>query len=165
MADPLTKVESVIDEVGRDVLKSFDVVKKLLLEADAEALKALKIAREELPIMAEALAAAAGVLTVAIPGAGGLAAVLSTASNMINNVDKYVVTTDGVLMDPAQAARIGLKISPTPATDEQKRMSAVEMVKSLHPMKPELADNAAHLAVQIAVAKEHHVEPARRKAA
>jgi hypothetical protein len=68
------------------------------------------------------------------------------------------------MMDPAEAAQIGAKLATAPPSKEQKAALAVQMVNKLHPaMKADTAQNAAQLAVDLAVAKHHHVEPALKR--
>lgn len=158
MADPIATIET-------DIKAAAAKIKAVLMTLDADALAALGFAQEALPVVAEYLSAAAAVLAVACPQAAGPAAVLATALNAVNMADKYAVTAQGFLVHPSTATALNIAVLANP-TNDQKTAAAVAMVKNLHPeMAPALADNAAHIAVQAAVAQLHHVNTAAPAAA
>ena len=149
---------NIATEVGTakaEIIKVADELKAVIIRANSAALVIL-------PIVAKGLAAAAAVLSLACPQASGAAAVLATATEAVDYADNAIVTADGIVMHPNMANAIGAQVAG-PASNEQKTAFAVDRVKKLHPeMKPELADNAAHIAVQAAVAQLHHVDIAQK---
>lgn len=149
-------IQSEISKVETDIVGVAKEVESIFLTANKEALVIL-------PIVARGLGAAAAVMSLVCPQAAGAAAVMATAATMVSYADETIVTADGIIMHPNEAKIVGAAIV-RPTTNEEKAAFAVKETKMRHPeMKPELADNAAHIAVQAAVAQLHHVEPAAAK--
>lgn len=154
-------IQGDVTAVNNEVAAIAGKIKNAILGINAEILKALGFAEEALPQVAELISASAAVLSVACPTAAGPLAVMGTALNAVTMADQFAITADGLMVHPADAEKLGVAILAKP-TNDQKAAAAKKMVQNLHPeLKPELAANAAAVAVQAAVAQLHHVTPTK----
>jgi hypothetical protein len=124
-------------------------VEAFFSDAEAELSQILNVVEPELPAIEAFISAIAAILSSFFPGTG-IAAYLADAEQWITEVASFIQTVDGVVMSPAEAAKIGVQVSKTPLSGDDKRAFVAD---ELHKLYPTLPSHVHNLAIEGSVAK------------
>ena len=136
-------VQEFIAEANAKISQLFADGVAIFKDVESEAMAALGIAAEDLPALLSVVNGLATVTAVLLPNSG-ITPFISDVASIVDTVDKYVVTADGVVADPSVAVSV-----LGAASAVQKANAATAQVVAAYPAVSH-AVAAAHVAIATA---------------